>query len=78
MTKVIAADEGSEAEVGEARGKNEEELDHHVVGAMGGGIGEDKMGGGGDEDTQQEEEGQGDHCISNYHERSSRTHNIFA
>ena len=46
-----AADEVGEAKGGEVEGRGEGELDHHVVGAMGGGTREDELGGDGDEDA---------------------------
>ncbi|RWV93993.1 hypothetical protein BHE74_00028705 [Ensete ventricosum] len=45
-----------EAEIGEAGGGGEGELDHHIVSATGGGIGEEEVGSNGDEDMQEEEE----------------------
>ncbi|URE23007.1 hypothetical protein MUK42_16204 [Musa troglodytarum] len=50
-------------EVGEIRGKGEGELDHHVVGAVGEGVGKDEVGGDGDEDTQEEKVGPGDYYV---------------
>ncbi|RRT58442.1 hypothetical protein B296_00025849 [Ensete ventricosum] len=49
-------------EVGEAGGGGEGELDHHVVGMMDGGIGEDEVGGSGDENAW-EEEGPDEHYV---------------
>ncbi|RWW79846.1 hypothetical protein BHE74_00011838 [Ensete ventricosum] len=40
-----------------AEGISEEKLDHHVVGATGGGVREDEVRDSGDEDAQEEEEG---------------------
>ncbi|RRT83367.1 hypothetical protein B296_00000634 [Ensete ventricosum] len=60
--EAVAADEGGEAEVGEAEGRGEKELDHHIIGMMGGGVGENEVGGEGDENAQ-EEEGPGDHDV---------------
>ncbi|RRT51604.1 hypothetical protein B296_00036379 [Ensete ventricosum] len=45
-----------EAEIGQAEGGGEGELDHHIVSATGGGIGEEEVGSNGDEDIQEEEE----------------------
>ncbi|RZS28945.1 hypothetical protein BHM03_00062598 [Ensete ventricosum] len=42
--EAIATDESKEAKVGEAQSEGEGELDHHVVRATGGGIGDDKVG----------------------------------
>ncbi|RWW66679.1 hypothetical protein BHE74_00025958 [Ensete ventricosum] len=57
-------DEGREVDIGEAEGRGKEELDHHIVGATGGGAREDEVGGDGDGNAQEEEEGLGDHCVS--------------
>lgn len=46
-TKAITADEGKKVEVGDARGRGEEELDYHVVGATSGDIREDEVEGDG-------------------------------
>lgn len=51
VTEVVAMDEGGEAMVGESRGGGKGELDYYIVGAMGGGTGEDKVGGSGDKDA---------------------------
>ncbi|RRT59162.1 hypothetical protein B296_00041601 [Ensete ventricosum] len=61
--ELIAMDEGGEAKVGEAGGGDEGELDHNVIGTVGGGVGEDKVGGNRVKDTLQEEEGSGDNCM---------------
>ncbi|RWV92336.1 hypothetical protein GW17_00045301 [Ensete ventricosum] len=58
--EAVATDEGGEAEVGEVGGRGEGELDHHVVGTIGGGAGEDEVGGGGDE------EGPKDHYMHSF------------
>ncbi|RWW13832.1 hypothetical protein GW17_00022434 [Ensete ventricosum] len=55
-------DEGGEVKVRKIRSRGERELDHHVVGMMGGGIGEDEVRGGGDKNVQ-EEKRLGDHCL---------------
>ncbi|RRT76787.1 hypothetical protein B296_00025166 [Ensete ventricosum] len=57
-------DECGETEVGEVGCSGEEELDHHIIGAMGRGAIEVEVGGSGDENTQKEEEGPGDYCMS--------------
>ena len=44
-------DKGEEAEIEEIGGKGEEELNHHVIGMMGGSTGEDGVRGGRDEDA---------------------------
>ncbi|RZR84805.1 hypothetical protein BHM03_00011686 [Ensete ventricosum] len=49
--------------VGEIRDGDEGELNHHVISAIGGGTGEDKVRGDGDENAQEEEEGLGDHRV---------------
>ncbi|RRT37933.1 hypothetical protein B296_00048346 [Ensete ventricosum] len=46
-----------ETKVGEVEGdRDEEELDNHIIGTVGGGTREYEVGDGGDEDTQEEEE----------------------
>ncbi|RWW09524.1 hypothetical protein GW17_00026983, partial [Ensete ventricosum] len=50
-TEVVAIDEDSETEIGEVGGEGEEELNHHIVNATGGSVGEDEVGSGGDEDA---------------------------
>ncbi|RZR77171.1 hypothetical protein BHM03_00002181 [Ensete ventricosum] len=61
--KVVAADEGGETKVGEAEGEGTGELDHHVIGTVGGGAREDEVGDSGDEDSQEEEERPKDHYV---------------
>ncbi|RRT54788.1 hypothetical protein B296_00048910 [Ensete ventricosum] len=61
--KVVAADEGGETKVGEAEGEGKGELDHHVIGTVGGGAREDEVGDSGDEDSQEEEERPKDHYV---------------
>ncbi|RZR98283.1 hypothetical protein BHM03_00027601 [Ensete ventricosum] len=56
-TKAVMADEGEEVELEEARSRGERELDHHIIGMVGGGAGEDEVGSDGDEDIQEEEMG---------------------
>ncbi|RWW30615.1 hypothetical protein BHE74_00015813 [Ensete ventricosum] len=57
-------DEGEETEIGEAGGESEGQLDHHVIGAVSGGAGEDEVGGNRDKDAQEEEKARRDHCMS--------------
>ncbi|RWW87347.1 hypothetical protein BHE74_00003824 [Ensete ventricosum] len=61
--EVVVANESGEIEVGEVEGGGEEELDHHVVSPMGGGIEEDKLEGGSDKGTNKEEEIPRDHYV---------------
>lgn len=61
--ETVATDEGEKTKVGEARGKGEGELDHHVASTIGWGTREDEVGGDEDEDAQEEEGGLGDHYI---------------
>ncbi|RWW69236.1 hypothetical protein BHE74_00023181 [Ensete ventricosum] len=49
--------------IGKTKGDGEGELDHHVVGSICEGAGEDEVRGSGDEDVQEEEERVGDHCM---------------
>ncbi|RRT39045.1 hypothetical protein B296_00032295 [Ensete ventricosum] len=44
-----------EIEVGDAGGRGEGELDHHIIGTMGEDVGEDKAGSSGDEYNQEKE-----------------------
>ncbi|RWW77640.1 hypothetical protein BHE74_00014199 [Ensete ventricosum] len=44
-----------EIEVGEVGGRGEGELDHHIIGTMGEGVGEDEAGSSGDEHNQEKE-----------------------
>ncbi|RRT39029.1 hypothetical protein B296_00057587 [Ensete ventricosum] len=62
--EAAAANKGEETAVGEAGGKGEGELDHHVIGMVGEGAKEDEVRGSGDENAQEEEEGPKDHCVS--------------
>ncbi|RRT34043.1 hypothetical protein B296_00045824 [Ensete ventricosum] len=55
-------DEGGEATLKDVEGGDEGELDHYIIGTIGGGIGEDEMKHGGDENVQ-EKEGPKDHCV---------------
>ncbi|RZR92414.1 hypothetical protein BHM03_00020692 [Ensete ventricosum] len=56
-------DKGGEVEIGEAGGRGEEELDHHVISATGGGAREDEVGRSGDEGAQEDKKGLGDHYV---------------
>ncbi|RWV85846.1 hypothetical protein GW17_00052324 [Ensete ventricosum] len=49
--------------IGKTKGDGEGELDHHIVGSICEGAGEDEVRGSGDEDVQEEEERVGDHCM---------------
>ena len=51
-------------EGGEVEGGGKGELDHHIVGAIGEGTREDKVGGGGNEGIQEKKEGSRDHYVS--------------
>ncbi|RWW03597.1 hypothetical protein GW17_00033236 [Ensete ventricosum] len=59
----LAVFSSEEIEVGEAEDEGEGELNHHVIGTIGGSVGENKVGGGGDKNTM-EKDGLGDHCMS--------------
>ncbi|RZR91800.1 hypothetical protein BHM03_00019990, partial [Ensete ventricosum] len=63
-TKVIATNEDEKTKIREVKSESEGELDHHIIGAVGGGTGEDEVRGGGDKYVQEEEEGLRDHCVS--------------
>ncbi|RWW43896.1 hypothetical protein BHE74_00050389 [Ensete ventricosum] len=63
VVEIVATDECEETDVGEAGGEGEGELDHHVVGPMGGSARADKVGGGGDKGAEEEEEGSRDHYM---------------
>ena len=61
--KAIVVNKVEEVEAGEAKGKCEGELDHHIIGATSEGVEVDEVEGGGDEDAQEEEERPRDNCV---------------